>query len=73
MNEPGTTTMTLLTITEAARLLQISPRTVHRMIQNKKLPGAFKIGGQWRLNESKLAQWLEDGCPQLKDGAMRDL
>jgi excisionase family DNA binding protein len=73
MNEPGTTTMTLLTIIEAAELLQLSPRTVHRMIQNKKLPGAFKIGGQWRLNESKLAQWLEDRSPQVKDGAMRDL
>lgn len=73
MNETGNTTMTLLTIPEAAGLLQISTRTLHRMIHKNKLPGAFKVGGQWRLNEGKLAQWIQDRCPQLKGGAMRDL
>ena len=73
MDETGTTTLNVLTIPEAAKLLQLTPRTVHRMIQNKKLPGVFRIGGQWRLNESELAQWLEDGCPRLEDGTMRDL
>jgi excisionase family DNA binding protein len=70
MNENGKAKMQVLTIIEAAELLQISPQTVQRMIHKKELPGAFKVGGQWRLNESKLAQWLADGCPQLKDGAI---
>jgi excisionase family DNA binding protein len=48
----------LLTIQETAELLQVSRRTVHRMIQGKKLP-AFKVGGQWRFRESQLTKWLQ--------------
>jgi excisionase family DNA binding protein len=49
----------LLTLTEAATLLQVSTRTLQRMIRNGKLP-AFKVGGQWRLRETQLRQWVED-------------
>lgn len=48
----------LLTLQETAELLQVSQRTVNRMIQDKKLP-AFKVGGQWRVRESQLTKWLE--------------
>ena len=49
----------LLTLTEAATLLQVSTRTLQRMIRNGKLP-AFKVGGQWRLRETQLRQWVEE-------------
>ncbi len=49
----------LLTLSEAATLLQVSTRTLQRMIRNGKLP-AFKVGGQWRLRETQLRQWVED-------------
>jgi len=49
----------LLTLTEAATLLQVSTRTLQRMIRNGKLP-AFKVGGQWRLRETQLRQWVEN-------------
>jgi len=49
----------LLTTQQAAELLQVSQRTVNRMIQDKKLP-AFKVGGQWRVRESQLTKWLEE-------------
>jgi hypothetical protein len=29
------------------------------MIRNGQLP-AFKVGGQWRLRETQLRQWVED-------------
>jgi excisionase family DNA binding protein len=48
----------LLTLPEAAELLHVSTRTVQRMIRRKDLP-AFKVGGQWRLRESQLTQWIE--------------
>ncbi|MGH7823969.1 MAG: helix-turn-helix domain-containing protein [Candidatus Binatia bacterium] len=48
----------LLTLAEAAGLLQVSIRTLQRMIRSKKLP-AFKVGGQWRIRESQLQQWVE--------------
>ena len=49
----------LLTLSEAADLLQVSTRTLQRMIRNNQLP-AFKVGGQWRLRETQLRQWVEN-------------
>jgi excisionase family DNA binding protein len=48
----------LLTLSEAAKLLQVSTRTLQRMIRQSKLP-AFKVGGQWRMRESQLSEWLD--------------
>lgn len=50
--------MRLLTLAEAAALLQVSTRTLQRMIRSGALP-AFKVGGQWRLREAQLRQWIE--------------
>lgn len=49
----------LLTLTEAAQILQVSKRTLQRMIKLRQLP-AFKVGGQWRLREAQLRQWVKD-------------
>jgi excisionase family DNA binding protein len=49
----------LLTLSEAANLLQVSTRTLQRMIRNGELP-AFKVGGQWRVRETQLRQWVEN-------------
>ena len=48
----------LLTLKETADMLQLCGRTVLRMVKKKELP-AFKVGGQWRVNESNLTKWLE--------------
>jgi len=48
----------LLTLVEAARLLHVSTRTLQRMIRNSDLP-ALKVGGQWRLRESQLTEWIK--------------
>jgi excisionase family DNA binding protein len=48
----------LLTLTEAANLLHVSTRTLQRMIRSRDLP-ALKVGGQWRLRESQLAEWIQ--------------
>lgn len=47
-----------LTLAEVASLLQVSKRTLLRMIQQKKLP-ALKVGGQWRIPESRFRKWVE--------------
>ncbi len=49
----------LLTLAEAAIILKISKRTLHRMIQNRQIP-AFKVGGQWRILESRFQEWVQD-------------
>jgi excisionase family DNA binding protein len=48
----------LLTLAEAARLLHVSTRTLQRMIRGNNLP-ALKVGGQWRVRESQLTEWIE--------------
>ena len=48
----------LLTLNEAAELLQVSTRTLQRMIHSGEMP-ALKVGGQWRVRETQLRQWVE--------------
>ena len=52
------TAIKLLTLAEAAIILKISKRTLHRMIQHRQIP-AFKVGGQWRILESRFQEWVE--------------
>ena len=51
-------TLRVLTLSQAAKLLHVSPRTLDRMIYKQELP-SFKVGGQWRLPESQLNEWIE--------------
>lgn len=50
----------LLTLSEVASILKISKRTLHRMIQHRQIP-AFKVGGQWRILESRFQEWMQVG------------
>jgi excisionase family DNA binding protein len=47
----------LLTLSEAAGLLHVSTRTLQRMIRSHEMP-ALKVGGQWRVRESALTEWI---------------
>ena len=47
----------LLTLDEAAEVLQVSKRTVRRMVDQKEF-------GQWRVRESEVAKWIQ-GLSQL--------
>ncbi len=42
----------------ATAILQVSKRTLFRMIQKKEVP-AFKVGGQWSIRQSQLRKWVE--------------
>jgi excisionase family DNA binding protein len=50
--------LNLLTLSEVAAILKISKRTLHRMIQHQQIP-AFKVGGQWRILESRFQEWMQ--------------
>jgi len=57
----------LLTLSEVASILKISKRTLHRMIQHRQIP-AFKVGGQWRILESRFQEWMhveEHAAPRV--------
>jgi len=47
-----------LNVREAASLLNISEKTIYRMVKSGSIP-CFKIGGLWRFSESELVQWVK--------------
>ncbi|MBX3237798.1 MAG: helix-turn-helix domain-containing protein [Nitrospiraceae bacterium] len=49
----------LLTVAETCRYLKITPRTLYRYIQDRRLPG-FKLGKEWRFVRSDLERWLQE-------------
>ena len=46
-----------LTIEEVAEWLNVNPKTIYRLLQRKEIPG-FKVGGQWRVNQEMLQEWM---------------
>ena len=50
-----------LTIDEVCALLKLGKRTVYDLCREGKLPGAAKIGNQWRVNRQQLDEWLAAG------------
>jgi excisionase family DNA binding protein len=50
----------LLTIEEAAQLLEMQPQAVARI---KGLPG-FRVGWQWRIRKSDLEKWIANHNPR---------
>ena len=49
----------LLTITEAAERLRISPQSVYRLAANGALP-SFRIGRSVRISEAALLEFLQE-------------
>lgn len=45
-----------LTVSQVAELLQLSEKTVYRLVQRGKLPG-FKAGGSWRFRRQDINAW----------------
>jgi len=64
----------LLTLREAAELLQINERTALRLAHAGKLP-ASRVGGQWRIHPVELERWFLEssqaraGKPPADEGA----
>ncbi|MEP0846503.1 MAG: helix-turn-helix domain-containing protein [Phycisphaerae bacterium] len=48
----------VLTAAEAAALLKLNVETVYELIRRQGLPAA-RVGGRWRILESKLLSWLD--------------
>ena len=56
-----------ITIKQVCDLLQLGERTVYDLCRQGKLAGAAKIGGQWRVDRTKLLDWLADGGELAKE------
>lgn len=47
----------ILTIEQAAEMLQVSVRTIQRMVKDGKIPGR-QVGSQWRFDRDQLREWV---------------
>ena len=48
----------LLTVSEVAQLMKVTPQTVLQWIYTKRLK-AYKAGGQWRIRQEDLQLFLK--------------
>jgi prophage regulatory protein len=63
---PDTTTSAeplLIPVEHVGAILNVSTRTVWRLLSTKRLPEPIRIGGsvRWRLDQVR--QWIAAGCP----------
>jgi excisionase family DNA binding protein len=49
----------LMTVSEVAEYLRVTPPTVYRLLRKNKLPG-FRIGSDYRINRETLERWLAE-------------
>ena len=49
----------LLTVTQTAKYLKVSEKTVRRLIKDRQLI-ASKVGSSWRIKESDITKYLRN-------------
>ena len=57
------------TISDVAQILQVSEKTIARMLQDDAIPG-FKVANQWRFHPGDFNDWL-DAKRRERSGAAR--
>lgn len=56
----------LLTAKQLAEYLQLSSRSIYRLLERREVP-ATKIGGQWRFRKSDVDQWIDLNAGRLPE------
>jgi excisionase family DNA binding protein len=49
----------ILTIDEVATYLRLTPQTIYRWAQEKRIP-AVKLGKEWRFRRSVIDRWFDE-------------
>ena len=57
-----------LTVPEVATLLRIGERTAYDLVRGGRVPGAAKVGGQWRIRRRDLDAWIDAGGEAKRSG-----
>ncbi len=60
----------VLTLKQLAEHLQLSERTIYRLLGRNQLPG-FKLGGHWRFRRSVVDYWLDLRMGRLSPADLR--
>lgn len=59
----------VLSLRDVARYLQVTEKTVYRMVRAGRLPGR-RVGGLWRFRRADLDSWFEAEMPRLPERAV---
>lgn len=57
----------LIDVKQAAKLLEVSERTLWRMYTSGEMPPPIRIGRAVRWSRKALEAWIESGCPRVKN------
>jgi len=49
----------ILTIEEVARYLRLTPQTIYKWAQERRIP-AVKLGKEWRFRKTIIDRWLDE-------------
>jgi len=58
-NERRLTPNEILTIDEVADYLRLTPQTIYKWAQERRIP-AVKLGKEWRFRRSVIDKWFDD-------------
>jgi excisionase family DNA binding protein len=56
------------TTEEVATLLRVSERTANNLAARSEIPGAVKVGREWRFDRAKLEEHLGRKLPEPREG-----
>lgn len=59
--------MEYLTTTEAAKILKVTPKTFTYWLEKGKVPGAKKLGREWRVTLADVEALLKPAHPQPQE------
>jgi PTS system nitrogen regulatory IIA component len=62
----------VLTLKQLAEHLQLSERTIYRLLGRGQLPG-FKVGGSWRFRRSVVDYWLDLRMSRMDPAELREM
>lgn len=62
----GASEAELLDVKQTARLVNISQRTVYRLVDAGKMPAPIKLGSLVRWRRAQLEAWIVQGCPAVQ-------
>jgi nitrogen PTS system EIIA component len=62
----------LLSPKQLAEYLQLSQRTIYRLLERGDLP-AVRVGGQWRFRKAAVDEWLDLNMPRLDAATLHAL
>jgi len=58
----------LLTVSQVGRLLQLSPRSVWRLLSAGEFIEPVRLGGSVRWRRAEVDRWVAEGCPRRRAG-----